>query len=125
MILPSGDGCDIVNLCSLSVVPREVDVPEMTLVADLVEVIVVKPDSSVVCTDGGGLVSLRESVVRDTMLCSHDWHFSQVSFYLSSNQSIVRHTHMYNGISVEIKLESVVQKGLTDDDANQIYYDRI
>ena len=78
---PNGDGCDIVNLCSLSVIPMEVDVPEMTAVADLVEVVVVKPDSSVVCTDGGGLVSHREPVVRNT--CIPEWHSSSVQFYLS------------------------------------------
>ena len=58
---------DIVNgdiLCSLFVVPMEVDMPGMALLVDSMEVVVVKPDSSD-C----------ESVVRD-IICSHDWHSS-------------------------------------------------
>ena len=53
MLLPNGDDCDTVDVDTLCSVPMEV---EMTLVMDSAEV---KPDSSVVRTDRGGLVPLR------------------------------------------------------------------
>ena len=104
MLPPGGDGCDTVNvdtLCSLSIVPMEV---EMTLLMGSIEV---KPDSSVVCADRGGLVPLRgiDTVVSLSELggsivdCEPVMHALDIFILHNKSCEIHPHVHVlaYNG----------------------------